>query len=126
MKIQPKIAVLNRIYRMRRIVRVDTQRTRMKLLDALEEIFNAASSIARGEIRYQTVDGQPLKITLRQRQMWAKTAAYTAQIMNSIAESFDEKEIDEMLDVLERAVHEAKVKAEIKEPIGEPEKRLNP
>ena len=85
MKNQSKIVVLNRIARMRRIVRADMQKIRMKLLENLEEIFSIASRIARGEIRYQTVNGKPMKITLRQRQLWVRVAAYIAQIMISVA-----------------------------------------
>lgn len=87
----------------------------MKLMSMLEEIFNMASGIAKGEVQYQIVDGKPAKITLKQRQMWARIAAYTAQVMNAIANSFDEREIDEMLGVLERAVQDVKAKMEVKE-----------
>lgn len=105
-----KIAMLNRIERMRRIVETDTQRTRLKLLRMLEEVFDMASSIARGEVQYQVVDGKPVKITLKQRQMWARVAAQTASVMNAIATSFDEKEIDEMLKILKREVEKLKAK----------------
>ncbi len=115
MKISPKIAVLNRIERMRRIVETDTQRIRLKMIKMLEEIFNMASAIAKGEVQYQTVDGKPVRVTLKQRQMWVRVAAYTAQVMNTIASSFDEREIDEMLKTLRGMVDEAKAKVGVPE-----------
>ena len=102
-----------RVARLRRRVKVDTQRIRERLLRGLEEIFNLAASLARGEIQTLTVDGKQVKVTLKQRQMWARVAAYTAQIMNSIAEGFDEREVDNLLDELERLVNEAKTKAKV-------------
>jgi hypothetical protein len=107
MKNQSKIVVLNRIARIRRIAQSDTQKIRMKLLKNLEEIFNLASDIARGEIKYQMVDGQPVKITLKQREKWARVAAYVAQIINSLAKGFDERKIDIMLEEAERLIREA-------------------
>jgi hypothetical protein len=40
MKNQPKIVILNRIERARRIVKTDTQKIRLKILKTLEEIYN--------------------------------------------------------------------------------------
>jgi hypothetical protein len=87
-------------------VKVDTQRLREKLLRELEQIFNEAVKMARGEV---TVQGKEL--TVKQRQLWARVAAYTAQVMQSIAKGFDEHEIDEQLKELRRLVDEAKAKA---------------
>lgn len=59
------------------------------------------------------VGKKQVKVSLKQRQLWARVAAYTAQIINSIAEGFDEREIDIQLDELERLINEAKAKAEV-------------
>jgi hypothetical protein len=40
MKIQPKIAIINRIEKARRIVKADTQKIRLKIIETLEEIYN--------------------------------------------------------------------------------------
>ena len=99
-----------RLRRLRKRIKVDTQEIRSKTLDNLEEIFNLAASLAKGEFKTQNVDGSPVKVTIKQRQMWARVAAYVAQIMNSIALRFDERQIDIDLDELERLVNEAKAK----------------
>lgn len=69
-----------------------------------------AVALAKGEFKTQNEDGVPVRVTLKHRQMWARVAAYIAQIMNSVASGFDERSIDEQLDELERLVDEAKAK----------------
>jgi hypothetical protein len=115
MKIQPKIAIISRIEKARRIVKADTQKIRLKLIETLEEIYNMAERIARGEQQYQIINGKPVRITLKQRRDWVKIAAYTAQVMNRIADSFDEREIDEFLAMLRREVDEITSKAGVHE-----------
>jgi hypothetical protein len=89
---------------------VDTQRIRGKTLNSLQELFDLAVALAKGKVKTQNEDGVPVKVTLKQRQMWARVAAYIAQIMNSVASGFDERQIDVQLDELERLVNEAKAK----------------
>ena len=108
--------VSSRVISLRRIVRVNTQKMREKTLRTLEDLFDMAASIARGEIKTQIVKDRQVPISLKQRQMWARVAAYIAQIMSSIADGFDERSIDAQLDELERMVSEAKAKAETREP----------
>jgi len=72
-----------------------------------------ASSFARGELRWQQADGKPEPIKMKQRQMWARVAAYIAQIMTTVTEKFDEREIDKELDELERLVNEARAKSKV-------------
>ncbi|RLC80967.1 MAG: hypothetical protein DRI61_04620 [Chloroflexi bacterium] len=98
--------LLKRIGKIQKRVKVDTQKLRRKLLRELEQIFNEAVKMARGEV---TVQGREL--TVKQRQLWARVAAYTAQVMQSIAKGFDEREIDVQLRELRRLVDEAKAKA---------------
>jgi len=106
--------ILRRVAKLREKVKVDTQRMRAKWMKSLEEIFNFAASLAKGEFKTQTVNGETVKVTMKQRQIWARIAAYTAQIMNSIAQGFDERQIDAQLDELERLVSEAKAKTKTK------------
>jgi hypothetical protein len=115
MKIQPKSVILNRIEKARRIVKTDTQKIRLKLIETLEEIYNIAERIARGEQQYQIINGKHVQITLKQRRDWVKIAAYTAQVMNRIADSYDEREIDEFLAMLRRKVDEITAKTGIHE-----------
>jgi hypothetical protein len=124
MKIQPKIAIISRIEKARRIVKTDTQKIRLKLIETLEEIYNIAERIARGEQQYQIIDGKPVRITLKMRRDWVKIAAYTAQVMNRIADSYDEREIDEFLAMLRREVDEITAKAGIHEARKHTLKRL--
>jgi hypothetical protein len=49
-------------------------------------------------------------MTPKQRQVWARIAAYTAQVMNSLTKSFDESQITQDLKRLETMVNEAMAK----------------
>ena len=106
-----KMMIARRVVRLRRVVRVDTQRVRAKTMKDLEDLFDLAASLAKGEFRTQSEGGVPVKVTLNQRREWARVAAYIAQIIRSIAEGFDEREIDEQLAELGRLVDEARAKA---------------
>jgi len=111
MKISRKNNILRRVTKLRKAIKVNTQKIRKKTLNSLEEIFNLAVSIAKGEIDTQTIEGVQVRITIKERQLWARVAAYIAQVMNSIAEGFDERELDVQLIELEKLVNEAKAKA---------------
>ena len=104
--------VLERVARLHEKVEADTQRMRKSTLDSLEEIFGLAISLAKGDVKTQTTESGKVKVTLKQRQIWARIAAYVAQVMNSIAHGFDEKDVDVKLEELERLVDEAKARAE--------------
>jgi len=101
--------ISRRVARLKETLQVDTQKIREKLLNNLQMIFDNAVVLARGDV---TVDGEEL--TLNERRDWTRVAAYTAQIIQSIAKGFDERQIDVMLDELEKLVAEAKAKATIK------------
>ena len=77
--------VSTRVVSLRRTVRIETQRMRENALESLEDLFTLAASIAKGEIKTQMVKGRQVAISMKQRQVWARVAAYIAQIMNSIA-----------------------------------------
>jgi hypothetical protein len=91
--------VFSRVVRLRRTIKVDTQRMRGKALTHLEELFDMAKALAQDK---------ELKISARQK--WAHIAAYLAQVINSIATGFDEKEIDVQLSDLEKLIDEVKAK----------------
>jgi hypothetical protein len=110
-----KILVARRIFQLRRAIRVDTQRLRLKSMNLLEEIFNVATRYARGEIEWEIVGGRKYPVTLKQKQLWARIAAYVAQIMSNVADSFDERQIDRDLDRLEKLVDEARSKSKARE-----------
>jgi len=110
MKISRNRIIARRVAQLRRSVQVETQRTRKKLLIKLEEIFDLAVSLAKGEVKTLTENGVKVKVTMKQRQIWARVAAYTAQIISSIAEAIDEREIDAMLAELEALIDAARSK----------------
>jgi predicted transcriptional regulator len=112
-------SIERRFERLLRAYRLETQELRQRLISELETIFEMATAIATGEIKTQMVDGKPVRITLMQRQKWARAAAYIAQIIHSIARGFDEREIDDMLEEARRLIEEARGGAE--RPGGEAE-----
>jgi uncharacterized protein (DUF608 family) len=85
---------------------------RSKEIRRLEELFDLASDFAKGSFKYQYADRKREPLTIKQRQMWARIAAYIAQIMNTIANGIDERQIDKDLAELEKLVNEARAKTE--------------
>ena len=98
-KITRKELIEKRLNVCRRILRLDTQRIRFELVTKLRDIFNAAHALAQNR-----------ELDLRERQKWARVAAYAAQTINSLCEKFDEKQIDKDLAELERLVNEVRAK----------------
>jgi len=101
---------------LRKTFEVDTQRLRVKAIKGLEELFDLASGFAKGSYRFQYDQGKREPITMKQRQMWARIAAYAAQIMNTIANGIDERQIDKDLAKLELLVNEATAKNIVAQP----------
>ena len=99
--------VSNRIDTIRNEVKAETQRLRNRTLDRLEEIFNVAAKVARGEIRHQRINGKMVPIRLNQRKRWLRVAEHIAKTMNSIASNLNEREIQAQLNELERLFSEA-------------------
>jgi hypothetical protein len=123
------VQIDSRIFQLRKTLSIDTQRMRLKSLERLEELFDMASGLAKGDYKFQCSDGKREPVTIKQRQMWARVAAYIAQIMNTITGKFDEREIDHELAELERLIHEASAKskaAEAKERVQQEEKPTKP
>jgi hypothetical protein len=88
-------------------VKTETQRLRMKTINRLEEIFNVAAKVGRGQIRHQRINGKMVPISLKQRRTWVKIAEEVALTVKSIASNFAEQEIHSQLNKLERLVNEA-------------------
>ena len=105
-----KLMITRRIAELRKEFQIDTQELRSKTIQNLQELFHIATSLARGETKTQTEEGVTEKVTLKQRQMWARVAAYIAQTINSISNALDERQIDEDLAKLEALINEAAAK----------------
>lgn len=72
------------------------------MIEQLEVVFETASNYARGNFTWVTgEDGKKRPLTVLERQWWAKIAAQTAQTINNIARGFDERQIDDQLNLLE-------------------------
>ena len=99
--------VSSRIETIRNEVKTETQRLREKTLNRLEEIFNVAAKIARGQIRHQRINGKMVPIRLNQMKKWVRVAKHITLTMNSIVSNLDEQEIHAQLNELERLVNEA-------------------
>jgi hypothetical protein len=90
---------------------VDSQGIRAKLLNQLDQLFNLAFSIAKGQVkRLRDDEGKEYSVTPGQRQKWARLATYTAQVMQNLSKGFDEKEFQTDLKKLERMVDEIRRK----------------
>jgi len=98
-KISRNRAIIQRVYRLRVIAKVDTQKIRENLLQNLQDLFGLAKKQAQNN-----------KLQLPQRQKWVRVASYVAQVMNSLTKSFDEAQITKDLAKLEKLINEAMAK----------------
>ena len=85
--------VQRRIEKTRREMEIVLEKLRRKMLKNLEEIFEMADRIVRGEVKHQRVNGKMAKITIPQRERWLLLAKQTAEIIADITENFNEREI---------------------------------
>jgi hypothetical protein len=113
-KTSHKLMIIKRTAQLRQNLKIDTQEIRIKTLNNLQELFTLATDLAKGNPKTQTTNGETKKVTLKQRQIWARIAAYIAQIINSVAHGFDEKQIDQDLEKLEKLINEATTKNKTK------------
>ena len=100
--------VSSRIETIRNNVKVEIQRLRNRTLDRLEEIFKVAAKVAKGEIRHQRINGKMVPISLKQRRRWVSVAKHIVLTMNGIVSNFDEQQIFDQLNELERLINETK------------------
>lgn len=98
-KISRNNMITHRIRRLRANVEINTQNLRENALESLKELFNMAKNLAKNE-----------NVTPKQRQTWTRIAAYIAQITNSATHGFDERQIDEDLNKLEKLTNETTTK----------------
>jgi len=108
-KFSRPFSITRKIAQLKETLKIDTQKIREKILQNLQAIFENAVSMAKGET---TVNKETLNI--KQRQAWARVAAYTAQVIQSIAKGFDEHQIDQDLAKLEELINEAAAKTKTK------------
>jgi hypothetical protein len=80
------------------------------MIEDLTALFDMASSFARGDYKFQRENGKLETVSLSERQKWVRVAAYTAQILASVTDGLDERQIDRDLTELERIVNEARAK----------------
>jgi hypothetical protein len=98
-KISRNSMITRRIRKLTANVEINTQNLRQNAPENLKELFNTAKNLAKNE-----------NIKLKQRQTWTRIAAYIAQITNSVTHGFDERQIDEDLNKLEKPINETTTK----------------
>ena len=95
---------LRKIYR---VSLVDTQKIRAKLMHRLDSIFELAVAIAKGEMKFwRDENGKKHEVTPKQREKWARIAAYAAQVMSGLTRGFDEKQFQQDVKKLQEMVDE--------------------
>jgi hypothetical protein len=75
------------------------KKIREKLVENLQTTFYDAAKMAKGEVTLHDEE-----LTLKERHAWARVAAYTAQVIESVAKGFDEQKINYDLEKLERLI----------------------
>jgi hypothetical protein len=119
-KTSRKTQVSCRFFKLRRTVKIDTQRLREKLFQQLNELFDLASAFARGRFEYTYQDGQREKVTLKARKKWVRAAACVAQIINNVSNGIDERQLDKDMDMLELLINEVTAKVKVEKAGEEP------
>ena len=104
-KISRNSMLKNRVRKLRSDVRLDTQRLRNDTISSLQELFILAKEQA-----------QDVNAKIKQRQDWARIAAYIGQVINSIAGRVDERQIDQDLTKLEELINEVTTKNQAQKP----------
>jgi len=102
------VQVERRICRLQQTVKVDTQGLRNKWIRELDDLFDMATSIAKGKVAQQQVGDKLQSITPKERQMWAQVSANIGLVMGNLAKGFDETKFNEDLAECERLMDEIK------------------
>lgn len=89
----------NRVTKLRAEVKTDTLNLRNQAIQSLQELFALAKEQAQNP-----------DIKSKERQDWIRIAAYTCQVINSIAVRLDENQIDKDLNSLEELINEVQSK----------------
>lgn len=95
---------LQKARRVKKQMQRDTQQLRQKLMNELERMFDIAKSAVEAAKRDKT--------KAKQVQIWIRVMGYLGQVMNSLADSFDEAKALEYFENLERMIREAEESAE--------------
>jgi len=95
---------LQKARRVKKQMQRDTQQLRQKLLNELERMFDIAKNAVEAAERD--------KSKAKQVQVWIRVMGYLGQVMNSLADSFDEAKAMEYFENLERMIREAKGNSE--------------
>ena len=80
-----------------------------KWISELDDLFDLATSIAKGKVGQQQVGDRLQSITPKERQMWAQVSANIGMVMANLAKGYDETKFNEDLAKLERLIDEIKV-----------------
>jgi hypothetical protein len=90
----------NSVIKLRTEVRTDTVELRNQAIASLQELFLLAKNQAQNP-----------NFKSKERQDWLRIAAYTCQVINSIATRLDESQIDKDLNSLEELINEVQSKS---------------
>ena len=86
-----------RMDRIARSLRLDTQRIRERLIHELEVLFEMANK--------QAADCHPK--SWKEKQNWARITAYISQVINSVGNTYDLKEIEKQVSDLKKQIPES-------------------
>ncbi len=92
------IQIERRICHLQKTSKVDTQSLRDKWISELDDLFDIATSIAKGKVLQQQVGDKLQSITPKERQMWAQVSANIGMVMGNLAKGFDDTKFNEDLD----------------------------
>lgn len=98
--------VQTRIQKIKQETETELNKLRKKLLKNLEEIFETAGKIVKGETKHHRINGKLRKITLQQRKKWLQLAEQTTKTITTIATNINEKEIKKQLEQLEKLLNQ--------------------
>jgi len=93
-----EILIAERLQKIVTLSSLKTQDLRISLINELERLFQYAKAIAYSE-------------EAENRDAWVKVCAYIAQIINSLANSYDEVRFNEQMKELDELIERAKKRA---------------
>ena len=102
------LQIERRIFHIDKAVKLETQNLRNKWVIELDDIFDMATSIAKGKISQQQVGDKLQSITSKERQMWAQVAANIGQVLGTLTKGYDDTRFNEDITELERQIAEIK------------------
>lgn len=97
-----------RVQKMQQKSEAELNKLRKTLMKNLEEVFQTAGKIVKGETQHQRINGKLVKITLNQRREWLEIAEKTALTRQKIALNINEEELKTQLQELETLLNQTK------------------